>query len=120
MMNGTPSPFPPSPFIFVRASHRFNSSPRARAVPSFTSAARASSTAGPHALLYQRPTLFDPSAHIEVTSAETCCLSTSSQPTRLSYLSPEESQSRRYFSIRSLNRPVAEQQSTQSFRSDRK
>src|ERR1017187_8552968 len=107
MMNGTPSAFRASPFIFVRASHRFNSSPRARAVPSFTSAARVLSTAGPHALLYQRPTLFDPSAHIGAISSETCRLSTSSQPTKHSYPSSDESHSGQYPAMRSLNRPPA-------------
>jgi len=104
------APLPPPAFRtspFEPSAKRLSSSRRAQAVPSFTRAARVFSTAGAHALLYQRSTEFDPLPHIEAISSVTFRLSPSSQPTKRSYPSPDESQSRQYSATRSLKRPSA-------------
>src|ERR1039458_5817738 len=76
---------PESSGCFVRASNRFSSSARARPIPSSTRDSRAASTAGPHALLYQRSRRFDSPFHIKAMSSLTCRLSKRSQPPKDSY-----------------------------------
>src|ERR1039457_1110987 len=99
--------WPESSGGFVRTSNRFSSSARARPIPSSTSDSRAASTAGPQALLYQRSRRFDSLFHIKAMSSLTCRLSKRSQPPKDSYSSPDEYQSRRYSTSRSLYRARA-------------